>query len=401
MISRTFSGPLNRDRICALLHGIKTSYFVLRKVDKNLVLYGAGNLGKMAKDYFDMLGIPISCVVDRRPELYVDDPFWKQIVVLPEDIPDAQKEVSLLVICVATSPLSEIIAPLREQGWTDIVPFYDVTEAYKDSIPVNNGWHIGHLHLQVKVIKRVLFRWEDDISCAHYLQFIAWHSGREELIFNSAPVVTDNRYFIHEVLGALHDHEVFVDVGAHHGEIIQRFIKEVKNKYDKIYAFEPDGNNFKTLYNNLKKKIDERMHLSPIALGAVRKNRRFFQGLNYASQISKIGKNAVICWRLDDLPIPATFIKIHVEGWESKVIRGGLEKIKKNRPILVVTSYHNKDGLWRLPAQMMMLDNYAFYFRLHAWQGQGSVIYAIPKERNRSGWATHAADDEICKNKLG
>lgn len=407
MISKIYFGTTDREQTRDLLHDMaKTSYFTPRKVDKPLIIYGAGSLGKMAKDYFDRLKIPIDAVVDRRPELYVDDPFWKQIVVLPEDIPDAQQSSSLIVLCVATSPLTEVTASLGEQGWTDIVPFYDITEAYKDKSPRNNGWYIGCLRPHIKDIEPVLFRWEDDISRAHYMQFITWHALREEWIFDSAPITTDNRYFIPEVLSVLHDHEVFVDVGAHHGEVIQRFVHEVKNKfappeyvlaaptenimvigrsvYKKIYAFEPDGDNFKALYYNLKGIIDERMYISTKALGAVEENRQFFEGLGYASQISDMGKYAVKCLRLDDLNIPATFIKIHVEGWESEVISGGLETIRQNRPILAVTSYHNEDGLWHLPAQMMtLLDNYVFYFRLHAWQGQGSVIYAIPRERNK------------------
>jgi len=117
LISKTFSGTINRDQACQILHEMpKTSYFVPRKVDKPLILYGAGNLGKMAKEYFDRLKIPIAAVVDMRPGLCVNDPFWKQIVVLPDDIPHAQRASSLLVICVATSPLSEITAPLRATG---------------------------------------------------------------------------------------------------------------------------------------------------------------------------------------------------------------------------------------------------------------------------------------------
>ena len=48
----------------------------------------------------------------------------------------------------------------------------------------------------------------------------------------------------------------------------------------------------------------------------------------------------------------------------------------------MVTSYHNRQGLWHLPAQLMScLDNYRYYFRLHGWLGTGGVIYALPKER--------------------
>ena len=55
-----FTKSPNRKEAHRILHGIakKPATFTPRKVDKPLILYGAGNLGKMAKNYFKELGIP-------------------------------------------------------------------------------------------------------------------------------------------------------------------------------------------------------------------------------------------------------------------------------------------------------------------------------------------------------
>ena len=361
--------------------------FVPRKVNKQLILYGAGSLGKMAKEYFERLGIPVLYVVDANPDLHRRAPYWEGVDISgTEDVPTELRECALLAICVATVPFSQVSAPLKEQGWRDVVPFYDIAEAYRDRHPLSNGWYCGVLSEgDIYGIESVLARWEDDVSRAHHLQFIAWHGLREDWFFDDAPVTTDDRYFIPQVLSVLNDDEVFVDIGAHHGEVSIRFLDIVKNQYKEVFAIEPDVENFSRLRSRLEEHMSaerENIHLLPYALGATTDEERFYQGLDYASQFNELGQTAVEVRCLDDLLLPATFVKIHIEGWEAGAISGGLETIINNRPILTVTSYHNRQGLWNLPAQIMTcLDNYAYYFRLHSWHGTGGVIYAIPVER--------------------
>ncbi len=369
-----------------LLHEIakRPVSFVPRKVDKPLILYGAGNLGKMAKEYFEKLGIPFLFVVDANPDLHSRDPFWAGIEIYGiHNVPIKQRESSLLAICVVTTSFSHVTVPLKEKGWRDVVPFYDIAEAYRDRHPLSNGWHSGLLTDDIIGIESVLSRWEDDISRAHYLQFIAWHSLREEWFFGGAPVTTHDRFFIPQVISILHDHELFVDIGAHYGEVIIRFLSAVKNKYNEIYAIEPDVENLSHLRDLLEENVPRKnVKILTFALDSVADKKHFYHGLGYASQFSELGQSKVDVRRLDDLLIPATFIKIHIEGWECSVISGGLETLMYNRPILTVTSYHNREGLWHLPAQIMTcLENYAYYFRLHSWHGTGGVIYAIPRER--------------------
>ena len=67
----------DRKEALHLLHEIAKKPILCRprKVDKSLVLYGAGDLGKMAKEYFDKLGIPFLFVVDANPDRHRKDPF--------------------------------------------------------------------------------------------------------------------------------------------------------------------------------------------------------------------------------------------------------------------------------------------------------------------------------------
>ncbi len=90
----------------------------------------------------------------------------------------------------------------------------------------------------------------------------------------------------------------------------------------------------------------------------------------------------VQCHRIDDLGFPFTFGKIHLEGGELEALRGATAAFRRCRPMLAVTTYHNRDGLWRTPQFLMeTLPDYAYFMRLHAWCGTGSVVYAIPHEK--------------------
>jgi FkbM family methyltransferase len=384
-----FEKAPSRKAACQMLKeiGKKPISILPRMVNKPLILYGAGNLGKLAREYFEGLGIPFLFVVDANPAQYGQDKFWSGVNILGiHDVPIQIKESSLLAVCVVLAPFTQVAAQLMKQGWSDIVPFYDIAEAYHDCHPLSNGWFSGVLDEQdICQIGSVLCRWEDDISRAHHLKFVAWRSLREEWVFNDAPIITNDRYFIPQVLSLLHDHEVFVDIGAHQGEVSFKFMNIIQNQYKEIYSIEPDEENFYLLKKNLQEYLpvdNGKLHLLKYAIGSVAEEKRFYNGLDYVSQFSDLGQAVIEVKCLDDLCIPSTFIKIHIEGWEGDAFHGGLDTIKLNRPILAITSYHNREGLWILPNQIMnCLENYIFYFRLHSWHGTGGVIYAIPKER--------------------
>ena len=356
---------------------------IKREIYKPLILYGAGNLGKMAKEYFDILNIPILLVIDKNPQNYTEDKFWNKIKIfgIKDNTIQINKEKCLLVICIVTSSYKEISSQLKSEGWTDIVPFYDITLVYQNKHPLNNGWCTSLLDKEdIKGMEYVLSNLQDNISYAHYLQFIAWHSLREEWIFKDAPISHKEKYFIPEIVSLLTDNETFVNVGAYDGEFTNKFMKNVNNKFNTIYAFEPDSKNVNRFLNNVDMNFN--IHLIPKVLGNTTGKKKFYSNLNCLSQLSEFGKKEIEVHRLDDFKLSPTIVKIHVEGLESDIFDGGLETIKKNRSIVMMTIYHNRNGLWKVPLKIMnSLDNYIYYFRLHLWYGTCGIIYAIPKER--------------------
>lgn len=354
-----------------------------RRVNKSVILYGAGNLGKMAKDFFSYLNMPFLYVVDKNAAAYKIDKCWRDTrVIHPHDVNAADKKNALLVICIVTIPLIALRDELIAAGWEDTVFFYDVSEAYCDRHPISNGWFINKLSARDKEsIKEVYSLLRDDVSCMHYLQFLAWRRLRVELLFRDIEINVSNRFFIPEVVSVLNEHEVFVDCGAHKGFVTKKFLETVKNKYKDIYVIEPDKENLEICKSTLK----DIKNITTIgkALSDKIGEGNFYQGFDFASKLNIFGAAKVKTITLDSLHITATFIKMHVEGGELDALKGTVITIQKYRPIVAVTIYHNSDGVWEIPLCLMEnAKDYIYCTRLHSWGGTGAVLYAIPEERS-------------------
>ncbi|MFA6096769.1 MAG: FkbM family methyltransferase [Candidatus Paceibacterota bacterium] len=370
-----------------LLEGILSSDRELfpRKIDRPVVLYGAGSLGKMAKNFFDYLHMPYLYVVDKNAAQYKKDKYWQGVnIIHPSEVKETDKTNCLLVICIVTIPLIALRDQLRDDGWGDVAFFYDVSEFYSNRYPINNGWFLNKINEnEKKAIGKVYSSFADDTSRLYYLQFLAWRKLRIELLFESLEVNNDNRFFIPEVVSVLHGDEVFVDCGAHWGFVMEKFVKVVEHRYKALYAIEPDSNNVKMLEERLKNISS--IKILKCALGDVNGEGKFYQGFDYASKLSENGGDLVKITTLDRMNIPATFIKLHLEGGDLKALKGAVNTIREYRPIIAVTIYHNADGVWETPYFLMSnTRNYKYYLRLHSWGGTGAVLYAIPKERKNA-----------------
>lgn len=157
--------------------------------------------------------------------------------------------------------------------------------------------------------------------------------------------------------------DVFIDIGAHQGEFISRFLKN--KKINKIYSFEP--NIF--LFRNLLKKfgLSKRVIISNNALGentAIKK--LFLSNLTYNSSMSEFNKNSkylkfknlilnenvnqnfskvkqiTFDQYFKSKKIKNSFLKIDVEGYEYNVLRGASYKVKDVKYILIENQFSNQ-----------------------------------------------------------
>jgi FkbM family methyltransferase len=74
-------------------------------------------------------------------------------------------------------------------------------------------------------------------------------------------------------------------------------------------------------------------------------------------------------------------IKFDLEGGDQNAIRGSLETMKKYRPQLALSIYHEAPDFWEIPN--MMIDNlpdYNFYLDTYSFERWETIFYGVPKE---------------------
>jgi len=143
--------------------------------------------------------------------------------------------------------------------------------------------------------------------------------------------------------------DVVVDVGGNIGLTAILFSELGK----KVYVFEPSPSTFKILKENILRAKTHNVETINLGLGERSENLTItFSNNNrsggFVSNTTKLGGGHVT----EDIQIdtldnffsqndhPINFIKIDVEGFEGKVIGGGLNIIKKNKPIVTLEMNH-------------------------------------------------------------
>lgn len=383
-----FKRPPDAEQAALLLAELATAPCGYSPVvaDVPLAVYGAGNLGRLARDFLAVVGHKLVMVIDRDARRLAQEPSWSSVPLLGlDEAAKHAKDGLRIAVSVVTAPYVPIERSLQQLGFEDIVPFFDLSESFRSVHPLSNGWFAAPLTaFDREKAAEVLARWDDDVSRAHHLQFLAWRRLREEWVFDAAPTPNCARFFIPEVVGVLNDDEFLLDAGAHDGSVSQAFVRHTNGAFRRIAAIEPDPSNRARLEANLQSWLpaDPRVTLYDCALAEDEGEALFHSGLDYASQLSQTGRMRIRTRPLDALGVSPTFIKLHLEGAELVALKGAKRTLLEARPLIAATVYHNDDGIWRTASWLMeTLADYRFLFRNHSWCGTGAVIYAIPNER--------------------
>lgn len=155
--------------------------------------------------------------------------------------------------------------------------------------------------------------------------------------------------------GTVSGKSLFVDVGAHVGMYTVR----LAHSYDTIIAVEPDPENIRTLEKNLALngllEIPYEIKVLPVACGES-DGEAYFKCQQVGGHIvskARSGKNVIpvkvksldsIVFEnvnVDDYSL--IVVKVDVEGWEEKVVRGARKLIKNYKPVFVI-EHHEYRG---------------------------------------------------------
>lgn len=189
-----------------------------------------------------------------------------------------------------------------------------------------------------------------------------------------------DQYFDMDLM-QIEEDEVFVDVGAYHGDTALSYIQHYCH-YKKIYCYEAFDKNMEICKNNLRgfSNIEYR----ECAVG--KQNGIAYINISEDHSACTIsdsdnGTRGIEIVSLDeDISDKITFIKMDIEGSEYNALLGAKRHIRNDHPKLAVAAYHNNQDLWRLAKIIKDLDDsYHFYLRYYGGVGYPSeyVLYGI------------------------
>lgn len=214
-----------------------------------------------------------------------------------------------------------------------------------------------------------------------YQQLSEMGFSKEQIFFCNGKwwIGNQRQYFDKEIMKPSKN-EVFVDGGAFLGEDSFEFMKWCNNNYQKIYAFEPDYNN----YIKMRENFSHIKMNSPIIYnkGLWSENCKLrFKGNILASSCVDIDGDILIEMDSIDSILAgerATFIKMDIEGCELEALHGAKKTICKYHPKLAVCIYHKPEDIVNILLYIKRLNkNYQFYLRHYSYIFTETVLYAV------------------------
>jgi len=349
--------------------------------DKQLILYGAGELGvtfiiRIVNRYNR---VNIMMVLDRKfkhPQV-----FHGISACSPDEYHPSEKNKkdSLVIVAVLNeSHQQEIISKLRCSGYRNIMLATDIYELQLLHIPkglLDNGREY-YLSEQKRIVQ-ALELFDDKISRETFNLFLSTHIKREFIRFPS--ISSDEQYFPSDIK-MNKGYARLINCGAYNGDTVMR----LNEKYGKIKAlacFEPDLESFYKLVTYLRDKgqgISDVILTYPCGVHGTTK-RFYFADADASSMITDDGDLFVQCVSLDDVlsTFNPTFINMDIEGAELDALKGAEQILKKCKPDLAICVYHAPNHIWDVPLYLNSLKlEYKFYLRTYTYFTNETVLYA-------------------------
>lgn len=183
----------------------------------------------------------------------------------------------------------------------------------------------------------------------------------------------------------LHPEEIVADCGAYVGSTVLKVIAATDGRFRSIHAFEPDRRSFVEL-EKLNALDMPGLVLHSAAVGDTNGRIRFLETGTMGSHVDEAAGNSgdTPIVRLDDVLDAVTFIKMDLEGFEQRALRGAARLISECHPRMAITAYHYADDLldlWRLFEELA--PDYEIRLRHHSSYYYDTIFYASPRESAR------------------
>lgn len=204
----------------------------------------------------------------------------------------------------------------------------------------------------------------------------------KELVFTleGVTVAYNDQYFGPEFM--TYQEEVFVDSGCCNLRS-SLALREHCPKVKKVYAFEPDPENYETCQRNKIKYHFPEVEMFPFGTWSEEQVLHFSANPEDpgTSCVSETGEITIPVKTIDEVVAgkePVTFIKMDIEGSELESLKGAKNTIQRDKPKLAICIYHKPEDMTEIPLYIKSLvPEYKFYIRHHSNSYAETVLYAV------------------------
>ena len=191
------------------------------------------------------------------------------------------------------------------------------------------------------------------------------------------------QYNIKNIFEVKNDAVVF-DIGAFKRDTAYFFSKKCSNKA-RIYAFEPDENNYKILLK-IKDKYKLNNVIASNILFSNSETEINFLSMDLNRPAVKMKSTTIDKFVEENNFEKIDYIKMDVEGAEKNILEGSIKTIKKFKPSLAIAIYHGgklfMEDFYDIPIfiKNVINEDYEYYIRTFSPWGGEIILFCKPKK---------------------
>jgi len=357
---------------------------------KQVILYGAGNIGKKLYRSLKDNGIEIVCFIDRNRN--IDRSKYEVPVYHPEDKELLDFREKGNIILSALFPLcvcNEIKKQLRDIGFKNVYALHELNLGTMDNGAFYENLFDGSYNKidvagkdKYKIIDAfMLLEAEQDRKL--YIECLRARLTMDFTRFKD-PYDISMQYLAHDI-PLEKNYRRFVDCGGFDGDTIRNLVSKGVSIED-LVVFEPQNDLSQKIAEYVRQNRDKFKSATIYPCGVYSRIEKLkFSTSNDAPSAARLadsGDDIIQCVAIDDVlqGFNPTFIKMDIEGAEIEALKGARRTIAECHPQLAICVYHSLSDLWEIPLLIKSFyEGYKFYLRSYGFMGLETVLYAFPE----------------------
>lgn len=285
---------------------------------------------------------------------------------------------AIVVNCVMNSRPITALKRIQKLGFGGILAYSDMFNALPDLVPLPNFIleSRNDLHQNLKKWQALSSSLNDDQSRQTLDDLLRFRLTGNYLFMIPYPFRPRDQYF--EDFLRLAAKETFVDAGGFDGDTTESFINRYP-EYDKVYFFEPSPGNMAKAQVRLQGCRS--VEFLQLGLADFSGKVGFNPNEGSSSAINDSGSSQIDLSTLDQqISEPVTFIKMDLEGWELKALKGARRHIVTDHPKLAIAVYHHPADFWKIYEYVIDLrQDYRTFLRHYTESWTETVMYFVHK----------------------